>query len=360
MYTLEVPILANVVVTRRCNLSCSYCNQYDNVSPPVPASTLRRRLELLAQLGTLAITFTGGEPLLHPEITTLVAEARRYGAICTLNTNGYLVTPALIEQLNQAGLDYLWISIDNATPDEASNKSLKVLDRKLEWLAKFATFHVTVNSVLGAGVRHPEDAHTIARRARELGHKSTVGIIHGEGGQLIQLEPQQRHVYARIQGERTEGVFWLAHYDSFQESLISGRPNDWHCTAGGRFLYICEDGLVSYCSQRRGEPGVPLEQYTTQMVVAEAAKKKPCAPFCTINCVQQVAYLDRIRANPKQAFEKIVEHRRRMDPSFRTPLGLRLLNSMFLEGKGSRLWTKAAILALGLRNLKPHTHCDHG
>jgi hypothetical protein len=291
-----------------------------------------------------------------------VTEARRHGAICTLNTNGLLLTPALIEQLNKAGLDYLWMSIDNAAPDEASHKSLKVLDLKLKWLAQYAAFHVTVNSVLGSGVRNPEDAYTIARRAKELGHKSTVGIIHGEGGQLIQIGEQQQNVYARIKSERKGGVFWFAQYDSFQENLIRGEQNDWHCTAGGRFLYICEDGLVSYCSQRRGEPGIPLEQYTTQMVVKEAAAKKPCAPLCSINCVQQVAYMDSIRNNPKRAIEQIIEQRRKFDPNFRPPLGLRLLNSMFVEGKGTYLWTKAAILAFGLRHRKadPQTYVTAG
>jgi hypothetical protein len=301
----------------------------------------------------LGITFTGGEPLLHPDIVELVAETRRRGAIATLNTNGLLLTPALIKQLNKAGLDYLWMSIDNAAPDEASHKSLKVLDLKLQWLAQYAAFHVTVNSVLGSGVRHPEDALKISQRARELGHKSTVGIIHGEGGQLIQIGAQQQDVYTRIKSERKEGIFWFAHYDSFQENLMRGQQNDWHCTAGGRFLYIGEDGLVSYCSQRRGEPGIPLEQYTTQMVVAEAARKKECAPLCSINCVQQVAYMDSIRANPKRAIEQIIEQRRRFDPGFRAPLGLRLLNSMFVEGRASYLWTKAAIFAFGLRNRKP-------
>lgn len=353
MYSFEVPILANVVVTRRCNLSCSYCNQYDDFSPPVPTSTMLRRIEHLSRLGTMGITFTGGEPLLHPDIVKLVSETRRQGAICTLNTNGLLLTPALIEQLNKAGLDYLWMSIDNAAPDEASHKSLKVLDLKLQWLAQYANFHVTVNSVLGAGVRNPEDAYTISRRTKELGHKSTVGIIHGEGGQLIQIGEQQQNVYARIKSERKGGIFWFAHYDSFQENLIQGRQNDWHCTAGGRFLYICEDGLVSYCSQRRGEPGIPLEQYTPQIVAKEAASKKPCAPLCTINCVQQVAYMDSIRSNPKRAIEQIIEQRRAFDPTFRPPVGLRLLNWMFVEGKGTYLWTKAAILAFGLRNRKP-------
>src|SRR5581483_10102964 len=89
--------------------------------------------------------------------------------IATLITNGYLLTVDRIQRLNRAGLDYLQISIDNVTPDETSKKSLKVLDRKLEWLAQHAEFAVTVNSVLGSPVRHPQDARAVALRAKALG-----------------------------------------------------------------------------------------------------------------------------------------------------------------------------------------------
>ena len=58
-------------------------------------------------------------------------------------------------------------------PDEVSKKSLKVLDRKLEWLAEHAQFDVNINSVLGGGMAHPEDALTITRRALELGFETT-------------------------------------------------------------------------------------------------------------------------------------------------------------------------------------------
>ena len=57
------------------------------------------------------------------------------------------------------------ISIDNMKPDEISKKSLKVLDKKLQLLAEYAEFHVNINSVVGGGIKNPEDAFTITKRA---------------------------------------------------------------------------------------------------------------------------------------------------------------------------------------------------
>ena len=59
----------------------------------------------------------------------------------------------MYRRLNDAGLDYLQISIDNVMPDDVSKKSLKVLDKKLQVLAENADFHVNINSVLGGGIR---------------------------------------------------------------------------------------------------------------------------------------------------------------------------------------------------------------
>ena len=94
---------------------------------------------------------------------------RKNGIIAGMITNGYLLTADRIERLNRAGLEYLQISIDNAMPDEVSMKSLKVLDQKLKLLAEHAEFQVNINSVLGSGVKNPEDALRVARRAQELG-----------------------------------------------------------------------------------------------------------------------------------------------------------------------------------------------
>jgi len=133
--------------------------------------------------------------MLHPDLDEIIRHIRKRGAIATLITNGYLLTAERIQRLNRAGLDYLQISIDNVSPDETCKKSLKVLDRKLQWLAENAQFGVTVNSVLGSPVRNPQDARTIAMRARALGLTSTVGILHDGAGQLQPLSPNQLAVY---------------------------------------------------------------------------------------------------------------------------------------------------------------------
>src|SRR6185312_873976 len=143
---------------RRCNLSCTYCNEYDDYSKPVPLETLRHRLELLGKLRTGVITVSGGEPLLHPDLDDIIRAIRENAILAGLITNGYLLTADRVRRLNDAGLDYLQISIDNVMPDEVSKKSLKVLDKKLQILAEHADFHVNINSVLGGGIRKPEDA----------------------------------------------------------------------------------------------------------------------------------------------------------------------------------------------------------
>jgi MoaA/NifB/PqqE/SkfB family radical SAM enzyme len=289
LLSTEHPVLAHLIPIRRCNLDCRYCNEYDKTSPPVPLATLQHRLDLLAGLGTTVITISGGEPLLHPQIEDVIRHIRHHGMIAGMITNGYLLTAEKIARLNAAGLEHLQISIDNVTPDDVSKKSLKVLDKKLELLAEHAGFHVNINSVLGGGIRNPEDALVVARRALALGLTSTVGIIHDGEGQVRPLSPAERDIYQTVKalGKRS-----YARVNYFQENIAHGRPNNWRCRSGARYLYICEDGLVHYCSQQRGYPAVPLERYTKDDVRREYYTKKSCAPYCTVSCVQQVATID--------------------------------------------------------------------
>ena len=349
MYSSQHPIVAQILPIRRCNLACTYCNEFDAVSAPVPLAEMRRRVDLLADLGTTIVTISGGEPMLHPHLDEIIRHIRYRGAIATLITNGYLLTTDRIRRLNRLGLDYLQISIDNVTPDETSKKSLKVLDRKLEWLAEHAEFAVTVNSVLGGPVRNPEDALTVAQRARALGLTSTVGILHDGAGQLRPLAPKHAAIYERIL-EPGQAMFSFAQYDRFQRNIAQGRPNRWHCRAGGRFLYICEDGLVHYCSQQRGRPGIPLEQYGPADLKREAAREKPCAPYCTVSCVQQTAMLDSFRENPGGVLFEMIAARQERSPGYRPPVLLNVLTWMFLDGPVSRLLGRVALRMLKARS----------
>jgi MoaA/NifB/PqqE/SkfB family radical SAM enzyme len=243
------------------------------------------------------VTISGGEPLMHPELDGVIRCIRANGMIAGLITNGYLLVAERIQRLNRAGLEWLQISIDNVNPDEVSKKSLKVLDRKLQLLAEHADFHVNINSVVGSGITHPQDALIIGKRAIELGFTSTIGIIHDGSGQLQPLGDEERRIYHEMQALEKSS---FTRVNSFQDNIARGLPNDWRCRAGARYLYICEDGLVHYCSQQRGYPGVPLAGYTRDDLRREYLAEKSCAPHCTVSCVHQVSIFDSWR-DPQHA-----------------------------------------------------------
>jgi MoaA/NifB/PqqE/SkfB family radical SAM enzyme len=305
------PIMAHIIPIRRCNLSCTYCNEYDDFSPPVPTAVMIQRINRLADLGTSILTLSGGEPMLHPDLDEIIAAMRARGVIAGMITNGYLLMPDRIKRLNQAGLDHMQISIDNVKPDDVSKKSLKVLDKKLKMLSEHAEFHVNINSVVGGGIHDPHDALVVGKRAIELGFSATVGIIHDGDGQLRPLGEQERAVYHEMKAMENRH---FARLNFFQDAIAQGKPNKWRCRAGARYMYICEDGLVHYCSQQRGYPGVPLEKYTVEDIRREYLTEKSCAPYCTVSCVHYVSYFDFWRGKqtirqevPEQHHDKLVK-----------------------------------------------------
>ncbi len=342
------PVLAHVVPIRRCNLSCAYCNEYDKHSAPVALEEMLRRIDRLAELGTTAVHLSGGEPLLHPHLDEIIRRIRERGMLAGLLTNGYLLTRERIERLNDAGLDQLQISVDNVMPDDVSKKSLKVLDRKIRLLAEHALFDVNINSVLGSGVERPEDARVVARRAHELGLTGTVGIIHDGTGRAKPLSDREREIWSEIRALQPSRFWSFARYeDEFQENLVAGRPNRWHCGAGARYLYVCEEGLVHWCSQQRGTPGIPLADYGEEDLERELRTSKSCAPFCTVSCVHRVSVLDRFRERPLETIVATLSPAGERGSLADVPLPVQAMAWLFVQSPHARVFKKVAMRALG-------------
>ena len=338
------PVFAHIVAIRRCNLACTYCSEFDTFSKPVPTEEMVRRIDRLAQLGTTAVTITGGETLLHPEIEAVIARIRHHGMMAIMISNGYLLSVDRIRSLNRAGLDRLQISIDNVEPDQVSMKSLRVLDQKLRWLAQYAEFQVHIHSVVGAGTSKPADVLTIQRRAKDLGLGSSAGIVHDPTGKMQVIDQESREVLEAVERE-TKPLFNFARHNPWRRNLLMGKPNEWHCPAGGRHLYICEDGLVHYCMAQRGYPAIPLAQYGQEDLNREAKTPKACAPYCTIFCVHRIALVDQIRTEPKKALATLFP----ADGGARPPLPVRVLTSAFAPAKpsaGGNMLRKAALRIL--------------
>lgn len=292
--TPSTPALVQLVVTRRCNLACGYCNEFDHISPPVETQELVDRINLIADAGTVVLTFTGGEPLLHPMLDELIRLGVSRGMVCTSITNGYTVTRRWIERLNESGLTILQVSIDNLEPNDVSEKSWSTLREKLTLLRDHAKFKVSVNAVLGSC--NAEETREVVQGVRELGFYMTVGLMHDDEGQLDPglLGDGLADFYREMHGQSRKSL--LHHIgEGWEAEIIRNGTAPWKCRAGARYLYVDEHGIVSYCSQRRSEPGIPLAKYTRAHRQKEFYTRKGCEDRCTIACVRRASATDALR-----------------------------------------------------------------
>jgi len=102
-------------VTKACNLRCIHCYASADNRPAENELTTEegfRLLEDLAQFGCPVVLFSGGEPLVRPDIFDLIAYAVRLGLRAVLSTNGTLIDHDLAKELKKLGLSYVGISLD--------------------------------------------------------------------------------------------------------------------------------------------------------------------------------------------------------------------------------------------------------
>ncbi len=106
-------------LTRRCNLSCLHCyaNSRDvHYSGELTTSACLSVIEDLAAYGAQAVIFSGGEPLLRPDLFDLMAAAKERGLYTSLSTNGVLIGVETVRRLLDAGTDYVGVSLDGLEP----------------------------------------------------------------------------------------------------------------------------------------------------------------------------------------------------------------------------------------------------
>src|SRR5258708_16442245 len=98
LWVRRAPVEVQLVVTRRCNLSCGYCSEYDQHSEEVPYDVLRERIDAIHRLRAANIAMLGGEPLLHSRLDDVVRHAATRAQV-SVSTNGLLLDNDIIERL---------------------------------------------------------------------------------------------------------------------------------------------------------------------------------------------------------------------------------------------------------------------
>lgn len=175
-------------LTARCNLACPYCRP--DGQEPEGVLTLRQRLAVVqaaVALGVRSLRLTGGEPLLHPQLESLIAALQPLRAAglqeVALTSNGQLLTAARARALRSAGLDRLTLSLDGTSGESVARMAgladaiagERALERVLQAIeaARRAGFDpgrgaLKLNAVIERG-RNDEQVLPLAQLAREQG-----------------------------------------------------------------------------------------------------------------------------------------------------------------------------------------------
>src|SRR4030042_852213 len=120
-------------VTQRCNLKCVHCYAGAKAGGGPDELNTAEGLDLiddLADFGAPVILFSGGEPLLRPDLTRLIKHAVERGLRAVISTNGTLISPAQAEELQTLGLSYVGISLDERRPGSSRDQGCGRLDHR--------------------------------------------------------------------------------------------------------------------------------------------------------------------------------------------------------------------------------------
>ncbi|EKD42521.1 MAG: radical SAM superfamily protein [uncultured bacterium] len=286
------PFFTQLVIIRKCNLSCGYCNEYDKTSEPVPLDILKARAKKLKDLGAFSICLTGGEPTMHPDLLELIRYCRYDLKFVktVMISNGFFLTPELIQKMNVAGLQDMQISIDGVKPNDTTVKVLDSLRRRLEYLKDHAKFNVVVSGVIGSCP--PEESYEVIDYAVKMGFRPRVLLVHDHFGQ-VKLSADELTTFHNIK-KNIKRHIWDDLWD-YREKIIKEGSAPFKCRAGSRYLYVDENGVVTWCSQTRDLFKKDIMDYTYDDLKEQFYTYKPCQDKCTLGCVRSSSHVDEWR-----------------------------------------------------------------
>ena len=178
--TLPLGLLAEL--THRCPLRCPYCSNpvdLERRTAELSGAEWLRVIDEAAQMGVLQIYFSGGEPMLRPEIAELTGHAMRAGLYTNLITSGVGYKPEVLARVADAGLDHVQLSVqgveDGAADKVAGFRNAAATKRAIVAEIQRLGLRLTVNAVIHRG--NAEQIPALVRLADEWG-AARIEIAH--------------------------------------------------------------------------------------------------------------------------------------------------------------------------------------
>jgi radical SAM protein with 4Fe4S-binding SPASM domain len=257
-FHLDTPCLIWFELTRRCNLTCEHCfiNGGDARENELPASEVYRLIDEFAEMGVWGVSFTGGEPTLHPEFANFVNYAHKKRLLVGIATNGMFLTQSLLDSLPREGV-IVSVSLDNLHIDGSHDFAVT---SKAILRSQASGFHTNIMT------------NTNSRNIQYLGEMMDWAESHGVSVRSVPMTPLGRGKLNPWLQNSTADVelaakFWVRetefeHKYHEEVGLCVGLIFNYGITlsyltsrcSSGRFLcYICADGTVYPCTMCAGE-----------------------------------------------------------------------------------------------------------
>jgi MoaA/NifB/PqqE/SkfB family radical SAM enzyme len=280
------PIACHLYVTDRCNLDCFYCTEYDNSVPHPSREDLKKWIRKIKELGCIRIGLQGGEPLLHPDIVEIIQYCKALDLNTSMATNGFMLTPTLIQDLEDAGLDSLQISIDRMTPIPSTRKSLKTIIPKLE-LLKNSKLRFSISGVLFKETLN--EAKKVLDYGLSHGISTHVRLVHASPTGHFRVDPGEKDALKSVidfqMQEKKQGhkIHTSWHLLKYQNALLNGESVDWTCIAGYKYFFVSAQGKFWLCSTNR-QPNTDIMNITPELL-RNYFYKKACQDGCGVYCI---------------------------------------------------------------------------
>ncbi|MFQ5955018.1 MAG: radical SAM protein [Kiloniellales bacterium] len=251
------PSCCNIAVTNVCNATCDFCGYAkDKILVNdwiwIDYDDTLAALDILYDRGVRYLTFSGGEPLLHPRLLDMVAYAVAKGMRPSIITNGSPLTPRNLEKLKTSGLKTLFISIDS--PDAAAheaNRGLKGVFARIRQ-ANAALKPAGIKTVASVTInRLIDDYERLAHTLRELGFETVTftypkrelhssSLVFSDSSSLIDFSDDElvERLEAVKRLKRRFSVLNPAESLSEMIRFVRGEPQMFPCFGGAKYFYL--------------------------------------------------------------------------------------------------------------------------
>jgi MoaA/NifB/PqqE/SkfB family radical SAM enzyme len=255
----RAPLVVGWAVTYRCNLRCGYCERWREPGRELDTAAALRLIDELAAAGTVALSLTGGEPLLRRDIGSLIDRAVGRGLYVSLNTNG---GPVERRKEALAGLSRLTVSLEGPRDIHDAVRGGGAFDRAVRAveIARFLGLETQLNATVNR--ENQERVPEILALARDLGTRvafqpATAGALGDDdvANPLACDAAAYRRALAVIRGERRRGRDSVVANSRGCLAHLSRWPEDapLDCAGGIIGCRIEPDGDVFHCGRVRVE-----------------------------------------------------------------------------------------------------------